>query len=100
MKSGSSMTTYYYATNWRGDIEALYLADGSLYARYQYDECGNLIGIYNESGSQITSQTHVAYRNSLRYRSYVYDSETGFITLAAGIMTLKLIGLLMRIAWL
>ncbi|MDR0889998.1 MAG: RHS repeat-associated core domain-containing protein, partial [Oscillospiraceae bacterium] len=39
---------------------------------------GEIISITDANGTAITSSTHVANRNHLRYRGYYYDSETGF----------------------
>ena len=68
---------YYYGVNSRGDVEALYYGDGSLYATYDYDAYGKLLGITSYSGSDLTNTDTVANNNPLRYRSYVYDLETG-----------------------
>ena len=69
---------YYYGVNSRGDVEALYYSDGSLYATYDYDAYGKLLGITSYSGSDLTNTDTVANNNPFRYRSYVYDNETGF----------------------
>ena len=69
---------YYYGVNSRGDVEALYYSDGSLYATYDYDAYGKLLGITSAYGSDLTGTNTVANNNPLRYRSYVYDTETGF----------------------
>ena len=69
---------YYYGVNSRDDVEALYYSDGSLYATYDYDAYGKLLAITSFSGSDLTGTNTVANNNPLRYRSYVYDTETGF----------------------
>ncbi|MFQ8576167.1 MAG: RHS repeat domain-containing protein [Acutalibacteraceae bacterium] len=43
---------------------------GTVVANYYYDAWGNV--------TQITGNTALAQTNPLRYRSYYYDSETGF----------------------
>ena len=71
-------TYYYYARNSRGDVIGLYNAAGSLYRTYTYDVWGNILSVKDANGSDVTSQTDIAHLQSLRYRGYYYDSETGF----------------------
>jgi len=49
---------------------------GAVYAKYNYDSWGNLISVTNASGAA-HSATHASQYNSIRYRGYVYDRETG-----------------------
>lgn len=70
-------TYYYYARNSRGDVIGLYNAAGSLYRTYSYDVWGNILSIKDANGNDITSQTDIANLQSLRYRGYYYDSDTG-----------------------
>ena len=74
----SEPTYYYYALNSRGDVIALYDSTGNLYATYSYDAYGKFLVAKNASGVEITGNTSVAILNPLRYRGYVYDTETGF----------------------
>ena len=67
---------YYYAYNSRGDIIGLYDANGTKYCTYSYDPWGNILSVKNANGGNISSDT-IAYYQSLRYRGYVYDNETG-----------------------
>lgn len=76
--SSGTATNYYVLNNSRGDVEALYNTSGTLVARYTYDAWGNIISIKNSVGTDITSSTHIANLNPIRYRGYHYDSETGF----------------------
>ena len=69
-------TNYYPATNQRGDVVAIYRYTGDLYAKYEYDAWGNVISVKNASGNPITSPTHIANVNPIRYRGYYYDAET------------------------
>ena len=69
---------YYYGVNSRGDVEALYNADGTLHARYEYDSYGKILSVKASDGTNITATYAIAILNPLRYRSYVYDNETGF----------------------
>lgn len=78
VKSGSYIDAYYYyGVNSRGDVEALYNADGTLYAKYEYDAYGKLLSITDADGYALSSTYDIAVLNPLRYRSYVYDNETG-----------------------
>ena len=76
--NGTSFTTYYYVLNLQGDVVGLINSSGSYVAKYTYDAWGNLLSVTNASGTAITSSTHIANRNPLRYRGYYYDTETGF----------------------
>ncbi len=69
---------YYYGTNSRGDVVSLYDSNGLVVALYEYDAYGKLLSIKNPIGGTITGDTNIAIVNPLRYRGYVYDTETGF----------------------
>ena len=69
---------YYYGINSRGDVTSLYNSDGSVAAIYSYDAYGKLLSVKTSAGIDITGSTSIAILNPLRYRSYVYDNETGF----------------------
>ena len=75
----SNSTNYYYnvVTNTQGDVVALLNGSGENVVNYTYDAFGNVISIKNASGNTITSSSSIAYQNSIRYRGYVYDNETG-----------------------
>ncbi len=73
----STPAYYYYALNSRGDVIGLYNSSGALIVNYKYDAYGKLLGITNSSGSTITAKYSYGVLNPLRYRSYVYDRETG-----------------------
>ena len=49
-----------------------------LVATYEYDPWGKLLAVKDADGNAITSATHAALKNPLRYRGYYYDSDTGF----------------------
>ena len=61
---------YYYIKNVQNDIVAIADKNGDIVANYYYDAWGNV--------TQITGNTALAQMNPLRYRSYYYDSETGY----------------------
>ena len=61
-------TTYYYVTNLQGDVLAILDGNKQVVASYSYDPYGKVL---SATGT-------LAEVNPLRYRGYVYDSETGF----------------------
>ena len=61
-------TPYYYIKNVQGDVYKVVNAGGTEVASYTYDPWGKVI---SSSGS-------MANINPIRYRSYYYDTETGF----------------------
>ena len=61
----------------RGDIVQIRNSEQSVVANYHYDAWGKLLSITDANGNAITSQSHAATLNPLRYRGYVYDNETG-----------------------
>ena len=70
--------TYYYVLNLQGDVVGLLNSSGTLVANYSYNAWGEIISVTNATGTAITSSTHIANLNPLRYRGYYYDTETGF----------------------
>ena len=60
-------TTYYYVTNLQGDVLAILDGNKQVVASYSYDPYGKVL---SATGT-------LAEVNPLRYRGYVYDSETG-----------------------
>ena len=75
--NGTLTGTYYLAHNFRGDVTDIYTGAGELRAHYEYDAWGNPLSITDQNGNDIISTTHIGQMNSLRYRGYVYDSESG-----------------------
>ncbi len=67
-------TYYYYGVNARGDIEALYNSAGTQIASYSYDAYGKPVS----TNTLVSGYSTVISVQPLRYRSYVYDNETGF----------------------
>ena len=61
--------TYYFLKNLFGDVIAIYNSSGSQVASYAYDVWGNQDYIYSSG---------VGLENPFRYRGYYYDNETGF----------------------
>ena len=62
---------YHYVTNIQGDVIAILDAYGNMVVEYQYDAWGNIL---STSGSMAST---LGLHNPLRYRGYVYDTETG-----------------------
>lgn len=73
---GTKYYMYYTLTNQFGDIIALYDANANLVASYEYDAWGKVLSVKNANGTDITSPTHIANLNPIRYRGYYYDTET------------------------
>ena len=72
-------TEYYYLKNLQGDITAITDANGTILAKYTYDEWGKILSITDGNGNDVSANaSHIANINPLRYRGYYYDSETGF----------------------
>ncbi len=71
-------TTYYYLKNAQEDIIGILDSDYNVVANYHYDAWGRIISITDSNGVEITDKEHIAYVNPFRYRSYYYDSETGY----------------------
>ena len=68
---------YYYVKNVQGDIVGLTNTSGTLVVSYEYDAWGKLLSI---TGTQAST---IGQANPLRYRGYVYDTETGLYYLGS-----------------
>ena len=64
-------TEYFYVKNAQGDVTGLVSASGTRVVTYTYDAWGNPLAT---TGSLATT---LGEQNPLRYRGYVYDTETG-----------------------
>ena len=69
-------TKYYYVLNVQGDVVQLRNSSYNVVANYTYDAWGKLLSVTNANGAAITSSTHIANVNPIRYRGYFYDTET------------------------
>ena len=65
---------YFYLKNAQGDVTGLVNASGTQVVSYTYDPWGAPMSV---SGSMSAT---LGAANPLRYRGYVYDSETGLYT--------------------
>ena len=75
--AAEQLETYLFGKNLQGDIIAIYNTSGTEIAKYVYDAWGNII---STSGTQATG---IGAKNALRYRGYYYDTETGLYYLQA-----------------
>ena len=66
-------TEYFYVTNLQGDVTGIANGNG-IVGYYEYDAWGKILS-YSGIGS--TDYSAITY-NPLRYRGYIYDTETGF----------------------
>ena len=67
-------TIYYLQTNLQGDVVGIYNASGTKIYEYAYDAWGNII----KSAQVATGGSDAHAVNPFRYRGYYYDTETGF----------------------
>ena len=67
-------TTYYYVLNQQGDVVRIVSAGGDSQGTYRYDAWGNIL---------YATDSTLMNNNPLRYRGYVYDTETGFYYLSS-----------------
>ena len=72
----STTTDYYVTTNIQGDVEAIYDANGNLQCRYIYDAWGKTKFVVDGNGNEVSGY-NIGYINSIRYRGYYLDRETG-----------------------
>ena len=73
-----TQTKYLFVKNAQGDIIQIRDQSDAVVANYTYDAWGALLSVTDENGAAITASAHIALRNPIRYRGYLYDSETGF----------------------
>ena len=73
--------TYLYRKNAQGDVIALFGTNGAVVATYTYDAWGNCevcpTAVIDNNRKSEYNKT-VANLNPIRYRSYYFDTETGF----------------------
>ena len=70
--AANTFDTYWFEKNLQGDIVAVYNASGTKLISYTYDAWGNFTTTYSNGGANTS-----AVYNPFRYRSYYYDTETG-----------------------
>ena len=64
-------TEYFYVKNAQGDVTGLVTTSGTRVVTYTYDAWGNPLSTTGSMAATLGAQ------NPLRYRGYVYDTETG-----------------------
>ena len=64
-------TLYYYVRNLQGDVNLILNTDNEIVVWYEYDAWGNIV----QTGGTLVDTLGIL--NPLRYRGYVYDTETG-----------------------
>lgn len=69
-------TTYYYVTNIQGDVVAIVNASGAEVASYAYDAWGKFLLPETTAEEAESVISPLEDLNPLRYRGYVYDTET------------------------
>ena len=74
--STEAVNILYAQTNTRGDVVALYDGNGETRVIYTYDSWGKLVSVTDGEGNALGANK-LGNLNSIRYRGYVYDSETG-----------------------
>ena len=67
--------TFYFDRNIKGDVIGIYNASGTQIAKYSYDSWGKVLSV--------TGNTTLGNANPFRYRGYYYDTETGFYYLGS-----------------
>ena len=74
--ANGTSSTYYFDRNIKGDIIGIYDTSGTKIVNYSYDAWGNCT---ISSSSNLT----IAKANPIRYRGYYFDAESGFYFLNA-----------------
>ena len=75
--ASGTASMYYVLTNIHGDVLGIYSGSGDLIASYEYDAWGKVVSVKDANNENITSTSHIANLNPIRYRGYYYDTETG-----------------------
>ena len=71
--------SYLFSKNLQGDVIGIYNDNGVLVAKYEYNAFGEITAITNARGTDVSNNaSHIANINPFRYRSYYYDTDTGF----------------------
>ena len=73
---GGTWHNYIVRCTLSGDVDQIFNTSGNLVARYIYDTWGNTVSVTDASGNAITSTTHIANINPIRYSGYYWDKES------------------------
>lgn len=71
-------TQYYYIKNAQNDVIGILDNNLNQIVSYVYDSWGKILSIKDANGNNITNENNIGIINPYRYRSYRYDTETGF----------------------
>ena len=74
--NGATPTSYYYQRNLLGDVIGIYNTSGTKVVEYAYDAWGNCTIVYSSNDT-------LANDNPIRYRGYYFDIENNFYYLNA-----------------
>lgn len=77
IESGGLIEDFGVHCNIFGDVITIYAEGGNVRAKYTYDSWGKILSVTDAYGNDITGTDDVCTHNSIRYRGYVYDEETG-----------------------
>ena len=69
--------TYFYRKDAQANIVALLDNTGAVVVKYKHDAWGNC-KVLNANSTEIADDAHIGILNPFRYRSYYFDTETGF----------------------
>ena len=75
--SGYGTQEFWYQRNLQGDVIGIYNSSGTLIGRYTYDAWGKLLDTELLDSSFGGIYSYVLELNPIRYRGYLYDTETG-----------------------
>ena len=71
-------TDYYYLYNLQGDVISIYDRGGNTMVNYTYDSWGKLLSVTGRVTDDINYPATLGTANPFRYRTYYYDTETGY----------------------
>ena len=76
---GASTSTYYYVKDHLGSVQAIVDASGSIVESYQYDAWGNVLNVFDSSGTPIANrQSQIGNRYLWQGREYSWKTHLYF----------------------
>lgn len=79
--TGTTIKTYYYVLNYRGDVIGIKDSNGNQVVTYNYDSYGNILS--SVGTATLGNGKLLKEENPFRYASYFYDKETGLYYIKA-----------------
>ncbi|MBQ8387629.1 MAG: hypothetical protein IJX46_01725 [Clostridia bacterium] len=76
LDAASEYELFFFEKNLQGDVVAIYNESGTKIASYTYDAWGNTTKTRPTSVTYSTADTYIYNNNPFTYRSYYYDSQT------------------------